>query len=547
MQKDIIYIDVEDDITEIITKIKSGKQKIVALVPPKRVGVLQSAVNLRLLNRSAEHAHKRLVLITSNASLVALAANIGIPVAKTLQSKPELPEVSALSIDEGDDIIDGNDLPVGDHAGMPKTRAEDDAVEDAIETIRIDDHSIDVSDAETDNEKESKPAVSAVKVPNFARFRKKLFLGIGLGVIAIIALVWAFVFAPSARIIVSTKTSTLTVSAGVTLGGNQETNVEKGIIKSTTQTLEKEQKVQFTPSGQKDFGTKATGTLRVSKLSESSQAVPAGSRFTAAGGLIFVTQEAVTIPASQPCFPSFCAQAVDVAVTAENGGTNYNGISGSATGASGVSGIFQGQTSGGTSQVNKTPTADDIKTATAKLATDSSDSAKTELLAKLSDNDIVVSESFTVVSDDPVATPKVGEESKDSTAYLSAKTTYTITVVAKQDVEQFLRADIDKQLAGKDNQRAYSTGISDAKLTSYMKDGDTQTAKIVATAQIGPSIDESKVKAAVKGKIFGEAQSSLESISGVTNVDIRFSFFWVRTVPGDDSKITVEFTSENDN
>ena len=50
-KKDIIYIDVEDDITAIIGKIKESKEKIIALVPPKRIGVLQSAVNLRLLAR----------------------------------------------------------------------------------------------------------------------------------------------------------------------------------------------------------------------------------------------------------------------------------------------------------------------------------------------------------------------------------------------------------------------------------------------------------------------------------------------------------------
>ena len=56
MNKDVIYIDVEDDITAIIGKVKTAKEKIVALVPPKRVGVLQSAVNLRLLGRAAEQA-----------------------------------------------------------------------------------------------------------------------------------------------------------------------------------------------------------------------------------------------------------------------------------------------------------------------------------------------------------------------------------------------------------------------------------------------------------------------------------------------------------
>ena len=54
MNKDVIYIDVEDDITAIISKVKASKEKIVALVPPKRVGVLQSAVNLHLLSRGGQ-------------------------------------------------------------------------------------------------------------------------------------------------------------------------------------------------------------------------------------------------------------------------------------------------------------------------------------------------------------------------------------------------------------------------------------------------------------------------------------------------------------
>ena len=84
MNKDVIYIDVDDDVTAIIGKIKKSKEKIVAIVPPKRVGSLQSAVNLRLLERMAKTDNKQLVLITNNHALVALAASAKIPVAKNL-------------------------------------------------------------------------------------------------------------------------------------------------------------------------------------------------------------------------------------------------------------------------------------------------------------------------------------------------------------------------------------------------------------------------------------------------------------------------------
>ena len=44
MNKDVIYIEPEDDITDIITKIEKSKEKIVALVPPKKAGVFRSVV-----------------------------------------------------------------------------------------------------------------------------------------------------------------------------------------------------------------------------------------------------------------------------------------------------------------------------------------------------------------------------------------------------------------------------------------------------------------------------------------------------------------------
>src|SRR3954466_5799061 len=89
--KDTIYIDVDDEITGIIDKVEGAKQKIVALVLPKRAAALQSIVNMRLLKRSADNADKNVVLITSEGALLPLAGAAGLHVAKNLQSKPVIP------------------------------------------------------------------------------------------------------------------------------------------------------------------------------------------------------------------------------------------------------------------------------------------------------------------------------------------------------------------------------------------------------------------------------------------------------------------------
>jgi hypothetical protein len=89
--KDTIYIDIDDEITGIIDKLRGSKGKVVALVLPKRATVFQSIVNMKLLKRAADASKKNAVLITSEAGLLPLAGVAGVHVAKTLNSKPEIP------------------------------------------------------------------------------------------------------------------------------------------------------------------------------------------------------------------------------------------------------------------------------------------------------------------------------------------------------------------------------------------------------------------------------------------------------------------------
>ena len=76
--KDILYVDIDDDITTVIDKVRSSDGKVVALVLPKRATVFQSVVNMKLLKRNAESAKKNVVLVTSEPGLMPLAGLVGI-------------------------------------------------------------------------------------------------------------------------------------------------------------------------------------------------------------------------------------------------------------------------------------------------------------------------------------------------------------------------------------------------------------------------------------------------------------------------------------
>ncbi|MEP7204619.1 MAG: hypothetical protein ABI716_00300, partial [Candidatus Saccharibacteria bacterium] len=546
MNKDVIYIDVEDDITAIIGKIKASSEKIVALVPPKRVGVLQSAVNLRLLERMAKNANKRMVLITNNQALIGLSAVAGIPVAKNLQSKPELAEIPLLNVDDGEDIIDGSQLPIGE---LEKTAdvADDGnaAVNKAIKGINIDDKAVSVAALGAMASKKMAKVKYGTKIPNFNTFRKKLFIGIAAGLLLVVFLIWATWFAPAAKVIITARTTPASVNTVATLGGNAATDVTKGTIQSTFQQTKKDISVDFTPTGQKDVGDKATGTMTVTRTSVSSNplSVPAGTSFMS-GVLTFTSTQATTLAGTQIGGGGIIQDSATVKVVAANSGDSYNLSARSyQSDISGISANGSDMT-GGTTKLVTIVTADDVQKATAALVEQPTDPVKVQLLKLVPSAQVVIDDSFTIAPADPISTPAVGTEAAKAT--LTRSTTYTISAIAKSDLELYLKANVEKQLVGKDNQRIYDDGINKVKLSGYTKTGDTSTVNIVSTGQIGPKIDEAAIKEQVKGKIYGEAQSILQQIDGVSNVDVKFSYFWVHTVPNDIKKISIEFKLQNE-
>jgi hypothetical protein len=555
MQKDVIYIDVDDDVTAIIGKIKKSKEKIVAIVPPKRAGALQSAINLRLLDRMAKTSKKKLVLVTNNQALVALAANASIPVAKNLQSKPEIAEIPAVIVDEGDDIIDGSELPVGDHAKSLKVsdNTKVDRTEgrsDAIESLDIDGEETAVSAAGIGVagavSKKVASARNKAKIPNFDKFRKRLFLGIGGGVLLVALLIWMFAFAPAATVIITAKTSPAPVSSTVKLGGTAATDFKMGVIKSVSQQEKKDVSIEFDATGQKDIGDKAVGTVRFS-TSDASTAIngatiPAGTRLTTNTGLTFTTDNAVAINSSN-------YTGTNVGVTAVESGTKYNGASGALSGApSTIAANFVGSATGGTSKVAKVVSADDIERAKGTLIGQSTEAEKNALIKKFTNGEKVIDSSFTVDRAESVSVPAGDQEAPASgKAKLTIATTFTIHAVPKADLETYLNASIKAQLDDANAQKVYNSGIDKATLSNFRKEGETLTASITASGQIGPQIDEAVIKDKVKGKIYGEAQSILEAINGIQEVDVHFSFFWVRSIPSDTNKIDIEFKLKDEN
>lgn len=536
MQKDVIYIDVEDDITAIIGKVKAADHEIVALVPPKRTGTIQSAVNLKLVHRAAEKADKKLVIISNNAALATLAGAAGIPVAKNLQSRPELAEVSALKVDDDDDIIDGTV-----DTTAPKGGSAAKSVDDAVDSIESESNT-----AKTANT----GAAAGIKkklpaIPDFNKFRKKFFL-IVAGVVLLIGFgVWALVIAPRATIVIAAQTSQVAVNTQVSASDSARTSLDEGTLKTATKSTEQEVSKTINATGTKDVGTKATGTVRVTpssstliKIIDNDVTIAAGTKVSSASGAQYTTDKSITFSYSNL---KTARNGITVGVTAVENGSKYNGASGSASGISGFSTNFTTSTSGGTDKTITVVQQSDIDSATANLVGDDEKSAaKKALQSQFGKDDLVIEESFNVDTGG-VSIPGAGTEASGGKATVSGKIAYTLKAVTKAELNIFLDAYFQQQIDGKNNQKVYSNGASSVSLTNVTPSKDVISAKLTTNGKIGPKIDEEAIKTHAKGKRLGEVQEYVKEIDGVNSVDVKFSPFWVSKVPGDINKITIQF------
>ncbi len=557
MKKTTIYVDIEDDIAGIAEKLANAGEKIVALVLPKRPSVLQSSVNMRLLKKSAENASKNLVLITTDEQVVRLAGQSDVHVAKSLQSKPQIPAVEAEAEAVIEEISDegaaSNDQSGSDSdidPAQPEVYNDEKKLDlhtpvgELTQTDSEDEIELDNTDPieETDDKKPIKSKVKGIKVPNFGAFRNKLLLG-GTGLVLLIAfLVWATIFAPRGRVTITTEKSDKQAKLSLTAGtGIAAVDLEQATIPATLKEDKQKLNATFQPTGQKDLGTKASGevtlSIRCSDVDDDTPVVPAGTGISS-GSLTFITNASVSLdePRSGPC--RFVGTTT---VTAQNNGDQYNlsPRSYSVAGFSTVTATDSEGMSGGTSRIVKVVSQSDIDGAKQKAIDSGANDVKGKLSKLLSDEgSVAILDTFTSVNGEATTTVALDNEAAGDVT-LTMEIVSTMFGIKKADADQFIAKEVEKEVTGL-NQKIYDSGITKATI-AVAERPDPQTLKISisSTATVGPDIDTEAVARELAGMKAGQAKQTLEQKNGIKQVEIRLSPFWVFSIPKNTSKTTV--------
>lgn len=555
-QKDTIYIDVDDEITSIIDKLRSSKQKIVALVLPKRATVFHSIVNMKLLKRAADESKKNLVLITSETGIIPLAGVVGLYVAKTPQSKPVIPPApntneitESVSEDNVDDVELDKTAAVGALAGLPG--------DDADETIEVDNADKSVTPAVTGKKALNKK----LRIPNFEKFRLRLFLGVLAIIFLIVGWVYAAMILPKAKITIKTDTQSVTSNITLTTSPKAKDLQKVGnIVPAEVKEYKKTDATKVSTTGKKDNGIKATGTMTLTNCINDSQphTVPAGTGFSS-GSFTFITTADVTLSTSvysgTTCRTDLATSLgfrKDVPVVASQAGDQYNLSARSYTSPASLSTSSGSITaagsnmSGGTSKITKVVAQSDVDGAKQKVLDQNLQPATAELINKLNtDGFTPIVDTFSNGNPVVTTTPNIGDEADEVNVSLTI--TYTMLGAKQSALKQLVEDDVNQHIDAT-KQTILDNGLAKAVFTILDKppNGDVKVS-MQTVALAGVQQDVNAIKKAVAGKKKGDTQTVITQRPGVKDVTINYSPFWVSSTPSKLSKITVIFEQSSSN
>ncbi len=586
MNKEVIYLEPEDDITDILSKLQRAEQKVVALVPPKKATMLRSAVNMKLVAKAAKEYKKVAVVVTADPAISKMAMMAQIPVAKTLQSRPVVPTKESLEAAQADEQVIDEDLAdvtdkeeldsLKNKAKTPAEGSESASKKDSDKRANV----IDLSEESLENgskkaSEKGKKGADGKKVPDIAKYRKWIIAGVAAALVLIVFGVWAFVFAPAVQITVAMSTTSNNFSEEVRFTSDPGTeNVAEGILYARKETYEPEYTEDFEATGREDRGEKATGKVSLRMVftptigSSAKIGLASGAKLTAtnadgkavvytlnedystsfdgtAEGISAIESAGWTCPRTIVSGSSQCSLSVSAAgVTALAAGEDYNIGAGRtwnpiADDDENITISNSTAFAGGSSREVTTVTQANLDAAKERILASHASEGKSLLLDQVKSDDVIVIESsFKSEAGDVKSSPAVNAEvDENAKPEITVKAIYSVYALDRAKVEEFIKA----KMTVADDQRIYSVGDPYVERFASID----EAARLKTVVKTGPTVNEEAILEKAKGRKIGEVQSLLRSINGVSSVEITPSYFWVNSVPNDANKVTIELTVED--
>lgn len=580
MADGILYLDVDDEITSAAARVRGVAGGRVAVVLPYGSRVATSRINFRLLARDALTHEKRLSIIASDSATRALAASAGLPVFATVQ------EYEASLPPAREEPVEPAPTPAASAAAIRKAKRAAAAAAAAevaaagaeavaapavdmaatsgagTETARV---NVPIEDMPTaaaatatasvrppaevtpeappaDPGRRPEPAVTASRGGG-----RRTPIAVGLAVLALALLVGAvgaYLFLPSATIVVTPKTETigpiqLTVVADPTTTEPDPTGPS---VPAQTLSVDVTASDTFPATGKRVKATAATGTVTFKNFDPtSSNTVPAGSIVSTSGGVRFRTVESVTIgEATADLLPPYklIPKEASVGVTAVKPGPDGNVGPNKIRKTPSGEGAFllvtnPDATTGGTREEFPKITQKDVDAALAALEV----TLQADFEAQVADPALapagttVFPETATLGETTPSVDPATLVGTEVATFDLGLSATGTVLAVDKGPVASVA----DTHL--RQNVSAGSELVEDSidiVVGTPIVVGDQVSFPVTASATQVAVLDPAALKALVLGKTPAEAEAVLAPYG---TAQITLSPDWVSTIPTFENRV----------
>jgi len=536
-----IYLEIDEEITSVIDKIKKSKEREIVLIFPKEAIIARSIVSLKLLKKQAEDFGKKIIISSLDDIGINLAKRVGLKTAK--QNKKGEIEIEEAEIKRNDNLEQEKEtkeelikplLQNQEEQKETEILAEEKKQKREIKTIRK-------KELERNKEK---------KVPLVPRLGIKL----GIPIIIFLTLIFylAFFYLPKARIDVIQKTETKKYELEAVIDAKTENlDLEKNIIPGKLDTKEFEvPNKKFDVKGEKEIGDKARGEIFVyNKYSSKTQVLSKGTQFKTQDK-IFLALSDFEVPGAKIEGGQTIPGQAKVEVEAEKGGTEYN-ISPSTfvivslplLKQEDIWGESRTKFSGGTSKKIKALSEDDLKHAREELTKEGSKIAEEEIKKSLSDEKMLIPGSLKTDLLIAQTDTKVGQEA--TTFEINGKVKTKFIIFNKKDLEDIISSSVEKKT---ENKEFIVDKNLDKGVSFEVKNFDEVTNKLLVKIKIEKTFAKKLNIELKKDELFGlkepEVKKKLLENSEIKEVSVSFWPFWVNQVPKDNKKIDI-FIKQN--
>lgn len=531
---EILYLELDEEITSVIDKIKNLPGMRVGLVVPREATLLQSVVNLRLLAKEANALGKEIAIVTADRIGRNLAAQVGLTVYNSIQEQtpaftPPPPIPNPREVIELDLSPESEEKPpegVSIHHFQEARRYQPPArPQPAFRP-------------------EPQPAAKSLSPKELDPRLKKLLWPI-VAILAVLAAIAAFLLWPKALVTLAVPSEDLKKEVKVLMSNKiTQADIQQSVFPATLIEAEKESSQKFAATGKKNIGEKTKGTITVYNAWESSaRKFSAGTKFSSSSK-VFLAINDFTVPGSAIREGNLVPGSVSVQIEAEKPGEEYNIKAGRFTilglpsaQQEKIYGSSSGDFSGGYAKevqvVSQTDYDNGKKTLQDKLTAEVDQEMRTQAQGqKMLDKAVITPEPEITTSS------KVDEEAKEFEMKLKLKKQAMVFNFA--NYREFLTQILAKQVpSDKMVAIANDEDIGAMVQNTAFDKGEMEMTNNVA-AKIAAKISADKIKTDILGKGKGEADKYLKSQEGVSAAEIRFSPSWWPKIPILSRNLTVQ-------